>query len=70
MVFIHPKILWDDTISGNISGEKYNAIRNQQLQFNDGGKWYNIGEDDLPLLPEIILPQEPSTEIITIPAPE
>jgi general secretion pathway protein D len=51
MVFLRPVILPDDAASTALSGEKYNALRNIQLQARDTGETPVRG-GELPLLPD------------------
>lgn len=54
MVFIHPRILEDTNTLRTISTDRYNQLRNRQLQFNDNGFsfWVPGTAPVLPALPE------------------
>lgn len=52
MVFLHPKILRDAASEAQVSGEKYNFLRTEQLQMRENGETITP-RGQQPMLPEV-----------------
>lgn len=55
MVFLHPRILHDRKLANSYTGEKYSYMRSAQLQRQR--EQSQIDADDMPVLPELDLPE-------------